>query len=602
MIACLAGLFASMGASLAWQARSPAEELANRYAPIIILQRQEFPCDESGEPYLPAPVDVVFDDPQVVLRQGPEQIPALSPVENPDLFALEPHFATDLPGKPRDPGCDYETHFKEVMGEQQPVIYAAIATEEGRRGIALQFWFYYYFNDFNNLHEGDWEMIQILFDATSVEEALAQDPVRVAYAQHSGGETADWDDPKLERMGTRPLVYASRGSHASYYGPGLWLGWGQDGSGLGCDVTNGEPVRIDPEVRLIPASIEDASDPFAWVTFAGHWGERETWVYDGPTGPAFKPHWSAPVSWMDDLRADSLRVSASTVVGPAPSDIFCTIVGSSSMLVTLAKPYPALVAAIVLVGLVLAIAIVSMSWPNLRQTWRTFWPHVGLFAAIGAITVPLTLAVSLLQYLLARSPEFASLTTLTEDSPELHSAFSVVALIQRLLLLLVVTPAVIVAVGEIAEGQQPAVGRSFREGFRRLQDYLWTIARSGLIVLGLTISVIGIPWAINRSVRWMLGPQAALLEGVRGKSALAGSAATVKGHWWQMAANGAMLAFLGAAPGITVALLLLILVRVPIDAANSVASLVYAVAQTFAIAGFTVLYLRWKSRIEESGR
>src|SRR4029079_6563557 len=102
---------------------------------------------------------------------------------------------------------------------QRPVIYAHIATEVGQPGLALQYWFFYYFNDFNHLHEGDWEMLQLLFDAESVEEALTQEPVDVAFAQHSGGETADWDAPKLEREGTRPEVYASRGSHASYYGP-----------------------------------------------------------------------------------------------------------------------------------------------------------------------------------------------------------------------------------------------------------------------------------------------------------------------------------------------------------------------------------------------
>jgi hypothetical protein len=41
-------------------------------------------------------------------------------------------------------------------------------------------------------------------------------------------------------------------------------------------------------------------------------------------------------------------------------------------------------------------------------------------------------------------------------------------------------------------------------------------------------------------------------------------------------------------------LLLLILVRFPVDAANSVASLVYALAQPFAIVGLTLLYLRWR--------
>jgi hypothetical protein len=56
------------------------------------------------------------------------------------------------------------------------------------------------------------------------------------------------------------------------------------------------------------------------------------------------------------------------------------------------------------------------------------------------------------------------------------------------------------------------------------------------------------------------------------------------------------LAFIGAAPGVLVALLLLILARFPVDAANSVASIVYAMAQPFAIVGLTLLYLRWREQ------
>lgn len=593
---CLVALLAGYGGTLAKQGVTPEQELAARFAPIIILQRQDFPCDTEGEPYLPAPVDVVFADDQVVLRQGPQQEPVTSPVENADLFALPDDFATDFPGKPRTPGCDYETHFKAVMGDRQPVIYASIATEEEQPGVALQYWFFYYFNDFNNLHEGDWEMIQLRFDADSVEAALGEEPVEVAFAQHSGGETADWDAPKLEREGTRPVVYASSGSHASYFGPGLWLGWGQDGSGLGCDVTNGDPVRIDPEVRLIPATISGKDDPFAWVTFNGHWGERETWVYDGPTGPAFKRQWTAPVSWMENLRADSIRVSAAGVIGPAPSDIFCDAVENGSRLFTLFTPYPFLVIGIVAAGLGIAIWALRQSWQALREAWGVFWPNIRVFAGIGGILLPATLVVSAIQYLLATSPDFATLSGLSEDSPVLQSILGAVSLLTRGLLLVIVTPAIVQAVGDIVAGRPPGVRRSLRQGFARVPDLVWTLARGALIVLGLTISIIGLPWAVNRSVRWMFGAQAAVLGGIRGQAALDDSTAAVRGRWWQAVANGAVFAFIGAAPGVIVGLALLILAHFPVDAANSVASLVYALAQPFAIVGLTLLYLRWRGQ------
>jgi len=573
---------------------SADEELARRFAPYIILQRQAEPCDESGEPYLPAPVDVTFSDPAVILRQGPDQTPAESPVENPDLFDLPDDYATDFPGKPRFPGCDYETHFKAVMGDQRPVIYAHIATEEGRPGIVVQYWFFYYFNDFNNLHEGDWEMIQVRFDADTVEEALQQEPVQVAFAQHSGGETADWDAPKLEVEGTRPLVYASRGSHASYYGPGLWLGWGQDGSGLGCDVTSGEQVRIDPEVRLIPDAVPDAADPFAWVTFAGRWGERETWVYDGPTGPAFKTQWSQPITWMEGLRADSLRVDAAAVLGPNPSDFFCGAVQDVSVLIALAKPYPLIVAAVVAAGLAVAVAMVKLSWANLRRTWHFFRSHAGVFVKIGAITIPATLVVSLVQYLAGNSAQFAALTGIDEDSTYLEGFLSTISLLQQALLFLVVTPAVIQAVGDIRAGQPPNAWQAIRESWRRLLGYIWTSLRNLIVVALLIITIIGIPWGINRYVRWLFGGQAAILTGTQGKEALAQSSAAVKGNWWQAAANSVILAFLGSAPGVAVALLALVLLRAPLDAANSLAALVYAVVQPFAIVGMTLLFLHWR--------
>lgn len=38
--------------------------------------------------------------------------------------------------------------------------------------LAVQYWFYWYFNDWNNTHESDWKFIQVLFDASTVADAL----------------------------------------------------------------------------------------------------------------------------------------------------------------------------------------------------------------------------------------------------------------------------------------------------------------------------------------------------------------------------------------------------------------------------------------------
>jgi hypothetical protein len=265
-------------------------------------------------------------------------------------------------------------------------------------------------------------------------------------------------------------------------------------------------------------------------------------------------------------------------------------------LFTLFTPYPLLVIGFVAAVLGVAIWALRQSWQALRETWGVYWPNLRVFAAISGILLPATLVVSALQYLLTTNPDFVALTGLSEDSPELQSILGAVSLLTRGLLLLIVTPAVVQAVGDIMDGTPPSVRRSFRQGFASIPDVVWTLVRSTLILFALTISIIGLPWAANRSVRWMFGAQAAVLGGIRGKTALDNSAAAVRGRWWQAAANGAVLAFIGAAPGVIVGLALLILAHVPVDVANSVGAVIFALAQPFTIAGLTLLYLRWRGQ------
>ena len=150
------------------------------------------------------------------------------------------------------------------MEGRSSVTYAHVAREPGVHGIALQFWFYYWFNQFNDLHESDWEMIQVAFDAATVEEALASGPTQLAYAQHEGGERRAWNDPRVEKEGTHPVVYPSSGSHASQYWSALFLGNGRRGSGLGCDNTRGPSTRIAPTPVLVP-TYPDFEGEHAWL-------------------------------------------------------------------------------------------------------------------------------------------------------------------------------------------------------------------------------------------------------------------------------------------------------------------------------------------------
>ena len=52
--------------------------------------------------------------------------------------------------------------------------YAHIVVDEEEGRLSLQYWFFWYFNDWNNTHEADWENVQLFWDDIGgLEQALA---------------------------------------------------------------------------------------------------------------------------------------------------------------------------------------------------------------------------------------------------------------------------------------------------------------------------------------------------------------------------------------------------------------------------------------------
>ena len=180
--------------------------------------------------------------------------------------------------------------------------------------LALQYWLFYAFNDWNNLHEGDWEMIQLVFAAESARAALSQDPVEVGYSQHEGAERAEWDDEKGLVDGRRPVVYPAAG-HANFFDEALFVGTSGE-QGVGCDDTRGPHVELQPAVRTISSDSAEARAAFPWITFEGRWGELQEAFYNGPTGPNMKRQWTEPISWSDNWRDRSYAVPTGGLFGP----------------------------------------------------------------------------------------------------------------------------------------------------------------------------------------------------------------------------------------------------------------------------------------------
>jgi hypothetical protein len=586
-----------------------ARELAERHAPIVMIKAQDGPCDAAGEPYAPTSVDIVLDNPEVVLRQLGAGDPVLMRAPGAaDLFGLGEGVFLDFPGSSLEPGCLYETDFERFSSDTGPVVYAHIVQEEGHPDkLALQYWLYWYYNDWNNTHESDWEGIQVLFDASSIEEALATGPVEVAYAQHAGGEIAAWTSSKLEREGDRPVVYSSAGSHASYFGSAVYLGRGAS-EGFGCDTTDGPSERLDPEVVVVPASVSGPDDPFAWLGYEGRWGERQPGSFNAPTGLLVKRRWTEPVSWQEELRSASVVIPAGDSAGAGVVSSFCGVVEWGSGLYLRYTASPARVA----IGLA-AVAFAAL-WLARRTDWTpvdsipivrrrragqilrsavsTYRREPVALVTLGLIYLPTAIVIGLLTGILGALPLIREVFDLA--GTDSGSGLLIAALIGSF-----ANAAAFVAVNAMVAAylatvdtpeETSAIGAADRAWGRR-RELLAGLARSYAVVIGLLITIVGTPWAIRQLVRYQFMAHVVVIEGASGRDALARSSALVKGRWWHTAAMVAAINGLIALAGLGIGLLVLVIFTgLPLWLFSSLITLVYALVAPAAAIAMTLLY------------
>ncbi len=277
----------------------------------------------------------------------------------------------DFPGSALEPGCTYELWARRLTEGAEPTVYAHVATDPGAPGkLALQYWFFYAFNDFNNTHEGDWEMIQLVFDAADAAEALEEEPVEVGYSSHEGAERAAWDDEeKLEIVDrTHPVVYPAAGSHANKFTEALYLGSSAE-AGVGCDDTRGPHREVRPAVLTIPSDPDGSRDAFPWITFEGRWGELQKAFFNGPTGPNMKTQWTTPIEWSEDWRDRSYAVPTGGVLGTSATDFFCAGVekGSKALSALLRSPTAAFLVIAAILGLI-AFVVIKATWTPRRRS------------------------------------------------------------------------------------------------------------------------------------------------------------------------------------------------------------------------------------------
>jgi hypothetical protein len=597
-------------------ATTPAQRLIAAYTPITMLrEEQDPPCETSAEQYEPTSVSTVLGNPSVELKRveesGKEEAIKRAPTAA-DIAGLGDPFHLDLHGDPLGDTCVYARDFAKLVkeGKAPPTTYAHIARQAGRSGLVVQYWFFWYFNQFNDLHEGDWEGMQIAFEANTARQALAEGPSEMILFQHAGGERADWEDSKVEKEGTHPVVYPAAGSHATFYDSTVYVQNGSKGSGVGCDNTS-EPLR---EVRVHPIAIPTfptTRSRFKWLAYFGHWGEKEAGFNNGPTGPLTKKQWLEPFSWMEKQRSTSPRVPGGSFAGPAVSGAFCGAVATVSDVINLeSRSRPAAIAMIAIPALLLILFVGVTRWGPVdltelrrrrafgqivRAARQLYGRHWRTMVPIGLSALVLVGAVRGLAALIAGQRGVDSATG--RAGAHLALADTIESLGQPIAGALVAA-VVIFAVRLLVETGEMGFLDSWRGMLRRF----WRVVAGSLLpyvaALALFITVIGIPFAIYKFVCWQFVQQEILFADRGIRDAFRASSERVRGRWWHALRALGFFWLLSIAAGPVLGFTL-IFTNFSLLWINVIGSVVFALLVPYVALGRTLLYFDLGVRAEE---
>jgi hypothetical protein len=573
-------------------AEKPALRLAQRYAPMMEIKKQRDPCDTLGEGYRPTSVDTVLGNPQVKLLRFPQgDVPARTLAQAPtarDLAGLGVDYNLDLPGDSLHPGCDYMKLSRRLTAAFPNLTYARIAHEPGVHGLALQFWFYWIYNQFTDLHESDWEMIQLDFPVDTVEKALGASPTEAAYAEHAGGTRSSWSGGDLKREGDHPVVYPGAGSHASYFGSQLYLGNGK--SGFGCDDTRGPSQRLALTPELIPTR-PGYRGRYSWLTFNGIWGQKEPGFYNGPGGPNVHQQWLEPLRWAQGLRTEAPTVPVGNTFGPSATSAFCggVTAGSKALLFATTHKWVAWLIFLALLAIAL-VAIRSTSWHKrdplplgqrlaggevLRAAHSLYRRHLALYRGIGLIFVPLAILAALCSSLILGTDNAHAFGAISGGRGfELAVTAAITILFVGIAFSLLIA-AVANSLLEIDRGGKPTPASVYRAALGRIGTLLAIMLAVAFTVGLLSLTVIGIPLAILKGVDWAFATPEAMIRGTGARESLRASTRLVRRRWWPVAGFVFVVLGINVISGAAVGIVLISVTSLPLVAINVVGSIVY---------------------------
>lgn len=179
--------------------------------------------------------------------------------------------------------------------------------------------------------------------------------------------------------------------------------------------------------------------------------------------------------------------------------------------------------------------VVSDTWSIYKDN---FWKIIGISAIVQ---IPAGIFIVVMFLILAgagiSSGIFEEANPAIDFSGPLIAGlvvFFVILLAIFVVMFIVLEGAVTHAVGQQFVGYPMSMSLAFRRTFSRLLPMLGGMAIALLAVLGMAITIIGIPFAIYFGLRWYFLYQVALLEDASPLEALRGSSELVQDNWWRV--------------------------------------------------------------------
>jgi len=158
--------------------------------------------------------------------------------------------------------------------DAKPTVYFKVTKEQTKfYPIAIQYWFFYFHNEWAGIHRGDWESITLFLDNNeNIQEAV--------YSTHFEATRYSIQTLTAEpcfQQNKKPCVYISNGGHGSYAISGKTL----YAAGL-VDEHRGDAEQLKDYDLIDLAPI--AENKTSWLWFEGLWGDNTK----APQGPLFR--------------------------------------------------------------------------------------------------------------------------------------------------------------------------------------------------------------------------------------------------------------------------------------------------------------------------